>query len=165
MQLSIRWAATTCHGSLRLLFDFTLQSIAMASSFHASAPCLLLVAALLAASLPGLAHAKEWKSGEIVSRDFFTYGAFETRFKPAKGSGGISGFILIAKESEPWQELAYEFFGKGTPDYQTQIIVPGPPEPDPTARQPRSQHSRRSSTAGCSCCCCGCCRCGCCCWP
>jgi endo-1,3-1,4-beta-glycanase ExoK len=64
--------------------------------------------------------------------------------KAAKGSGAISGFLVInpdAGNTRPWQEIAFEFFGKssGGKDYQTQIIVPGPQEHD-IGSLPRSQN-------------------------
>lgn len=63
--------------------------------------------------------------------------------KAAKGSGAISGFLVInpdAGETRPWQEIAFEFFGKSDGnEFQTQIIVPGPEESD-IGSLPRSQN-------------------------
>ena len=36
--------------------------------------------------------------------------------KAAKGDGAITGFLIIVPDagaSDPWQEMAFEFFGKG----------------------------------------------------
>jgi endo-1,3-1,4-beta-glycanase ExoK len=71
--------------------------------------------------------------------------------KAAKGNGAISGFLVInpdAGGTSPWQEFAYEFFGKSNGnDYQTQIIVPGTRENDPTAQLPRSQNMVQHTSA------------------
>ena len=98
---------------------------------------------LFLAAVPVAVQAKEWKSGELVSRETFKYGAFEARMKAAAGSGAISGFLTIvpdAGSTRPWQEMAFEFFGKSFgKNYQTQIIVPGPGEAD-IGNLPRSQN-------------------------
>ena len=75
----------------------------------------VLVLVLALAACLAAAQAKDWQSGEIVSRETFTYGAFETRVKASRGSGGITGFIIIVPDAEhtAWQELAVEFYGKG----------------------------------------------------
>lgn len=63
--------------------------------------------------------------------------------KAAEGNGAISGFLVInpdAGATRPWQEIAFEFFGKSSGNsFQTQIIVPGPEEDD-IGSLPRSQH-------------------------
>lgn len=78
-----------------------------------------LIAAILAVSLHPLSvlsQQKEWKSGEIISQDTFLYGALETQVKASKGSGAITAFLFIKPDNSQggWQELAYEFFGKGS---------------------------------------------------
>lgn len=85
------------------------------------------------------ARSKEWKSGELISKDTWLYGSFEASIKASPGSGGITGFVLIVPDPrvDGWQELGWEIFGKDTSRYQTQIIVPGPPDPDGA---PRSQY-------------------------
>jgi beta-glucanase (GH16 family) len=90
-----------------------------------------------------------WRSGELVSRETYLYGAFEARLKASAGSGAITGFLLISPESMQgvWQELAFEFFGKSFGDtYQTQIIIPGPPEDDPIG-SPRTQNIEEMSSS------------------
>lgn len=63
--------------------------------------------------------------------------------KAAEGDGAISGFLVINPDSgrtNPWQEIAFEFFGKSDGnDFQTQIIIPGPEESD-IGSLPRSQN-------------------------
>ena len=71
--------------------------------------------------------------------------------KAAKGSGAISGFLVInpdAGGTNPWQEFSFEFFGKNDTQFQTQIIVPGVQEKD-IGNLPRSQNmvQHESSTS------------------
>jgi beta-glucanase (GH16 family) len=89
------------------------------------------IATLLAFTSTSLI-AKPWKSGEVISRDYFLFGAFEARLQASSGSGGITAFFLLKDYSwvpgAEWQELDFEFLGKsGGRQFQTQIMTPGVP--------------------------------------
>ena len=74
------------------------------------------------------AIAKPWKGAELITRETFTYGAFEARIRAAEGSGIVTPFFLWKNNSEiagvPWQEQDFEIFGKSR-SYQTQLMTPG----------------------------------------
>jgi beta-glucanase (GH16 family) len=56
---------------------------------------------------------------------FIRYGRFETRMKPARGSGVISS--LFTYRYDPWQEIDIEFKGRDTESMQANIFYnPGP---------------------------------------
>lgn len=73
------------------------------------------------------AHAKPWKSAELITYENFKYGAYEARLRAASGSGLITTFFLWRHDSElpdvEWKEMDFEIFGKNG-EYQTQIMTP-----------------------------------------
>jgi hypothetical protein len=91
-------------------------------------PILLLVA-LIAGSIAS-SFAKDYKAGEIQSKQAFLYGKFEFRMHCAVGSGMLTNFFLYKDGSEKtgaenrWEEVDIEVFGKdGCTIWQSNIIT------------------------------------------
>lgn len=77
--------------------------------------------------LASLAQAKEYKGGEIQSKQSFHYGRFETRIYASDVSGVLSTFFLFENEGwkndHIWQEIDVEIFGKDPENkWQTNVI-------------------------------------------
>jgi beta-glucanase (GH16 family) len=109
-----------------------MRSLKCTCTFVGAALCLLLLASN--------AGAKSYKSGELVSRARYGFGAFEARIRSAQGPGVISTFFLWKPGSEtgpsvPWHEIDFEM-GQASGDYQTQIMTPGASPP-----QYRTEHA------------------------
>lgn len=71
--------------------------------------------------------AKDYKAGEIQSKQSFHYGRFETRFYASDVSGVLSTMFLFEnngwQESDIWQEIDIEVFGKDPGNqWQSNII-------------------------------------------
>lgn len=103
----------------------------------------VILCSLTLSALSTSLFAKPWNSGEIVSRETFLYGAFETRMQTSRGSGAITAFFLLKENSwipgAEWQELDFEIFGKSDGySFQTQIMTPG---------DPRTQNLQEHSTS------------------
>jgi hypothetical protein len=85
---------------------------------------LFILQALLALAV----SAKDYKAGEIQSRNTYLYGRFECRMYAAEGGGMISAFFLYKPGSEQaqnsWEEVDIEVFGKnGVNLWQSNIIT------------------------------------------
>lgn len=75
----------------------------------------------------GFGFAKEFKGGEVQSKESFHYGKFETRFYASNVSGVLSTMFLFEndgwKQSDIWQEIDVEVFGKSpTNQWQSNLI-------------------------------------------
>lgn len=73
------------------------------------------------------AFAKDYKGGEVQSKQAFHYGRFETRFYASDVSGVLSTMFLFEndgwKDTDIWQEIDVEVFGKDPGNvWQTNII-------------------------------------------
>jgi endo-1,3-1,4-beta-glycanase ExoK len=66
---------------------------------------------------------KPYASGELRSVDVYGYGRFETRMKPARGSGIISSFFVY--NPSPDDEIDIEILGKDTTKMQTNYFGNG----------------------------------------
>lgn len=58
--------------------------------------------------------ARPYMSGEIVSREFYRYGYFETRLRMPGASGSVSAFFTYGKPGgeDTWNEIDMEFTGR-----------------------------------------------------
>ncbi len=70
---------------------------------------------------------KEWRAGEIQSKDEFDYGKFSARVYGSNCPGTISTFFLFAdkgwSDEDHWQEIDFEMFGRdGAYEWQTNVI-------------------------------------------
>lgn len=80
--------------------------------------------------------AKDYKAGEIQSKESFHYGRFETRFYASDVSGILSTMFLYEndgwRETDIWQEIDIEVFGKDPGnEWQSNLIY----EEDPAGPQ------------------------------
>ncbi|MDP2038886.1 MAG: family 16 glycosylhydrolase [Ignavibacteria bacterium] len=72
--------------------------------------------------------AKKYKGGELITKEAYLYGRFETRCKPPQGSGFLATlftFNFALKSSEEWNEIAFDFLGRYDHDVQVLTIGPG----------------------------------------
>lgn len=74
-----------------------------------------------------LSFAKDYKAGEVQSKQSFHYGRFETRFYASDVSGILSTMFLFEndgwKNTDIWQEIDVEVFGKDPENvWQTNLI-------------------------------------------
>ncbi|TYQ13127.1 UNVERIFIED_CONTAM: Beta-glucanase/Beta-glucan synthetase [Acetivibrio alkalicellulosi] len=61
-----------------------------------------------------------YKSGEYRTTEYFGYGYYEVRMKPAKNIGTVSSFFTYTGpwDGDPWDEIDIEFVGKDTTKVQ-----------------------------------------------
>ncbi len=70
---------------------------------------------------------KDWRAGEIQSKEEFDYGKFSARVYGSNCPGTISTFFLFAdkgwSDEDHWQEIDFEMFGRdGAYEWQTNVI-------------------------------------------
>ncbi|MFB0517527.1 MAG: family 16 glycosylhydrolase [Candidatus Neomarinimicrobiota bacterium] len=84
-----------------------------------------LLCALIGASCP--VSAKDYKGGECRTIAAYTYGRFEVRCKPGRGSGQLASFFTYhdAASSDEWNEIDIEIMGRYVDDVQFNTITPG----------------------------------------
>lgn len=72
-------------------------------------------------------HHPPYKSGEYRSNDFYGYGLYEVRMKPASNIGIVSSFFTYTGPSDnnPWDEIDIEFLGKDTTQVQLNYYTDG----------------------------------------
>lgn len=68
-----------------------------------------------------------YSGAEYRSRDFFSYGMFETSMKPIRNNGVVSSFFTYTGPSDnnPWDEIDIEFLGKDTTKVQFNYYTSG----------------------------------------
>lgn len=73
------------------------------------------------------ARSKSLKGGELRTRDTFTYGRFEARYKPPAGAGQLASFFTYHEIDgiNEWNEIDFEIHGRYTNDVQVTTITPG----------------------------------------
>jgi len=67
---------------------------------------------------------KAYSAAEVRTREDFTFGRFEARFKPAPGSGLVSS--LFTYLYVPWNEIDIEYLGHREHGVQYNLISDGP---------------------------------------
>lgn len=77
--------------------------------------------------LANIVIAKDYKAGEVQSKQSFHYGKFEARFYASDASGVLSTFFLFEntgwQTTDIWQEIDVEVFGKDPGNlWQTNVI-------------------------------------------
>ncbi|MDP3148085.1 MAG: family 16 glycosylhydrolase [Ignavibacteria bacterium] len=86
----------------------------------------LLAATILLCSATG--NAKKYKGGELLTKEAYLYGRFETRCKPPQGSGFLATlftFNFALQSSAEWNEIAFDFLSRYDHDVQLLTIGPG----------------------------------------
>lgn len=88
----------------------------------------IVLLALGASLIAGVASAKSYKGAEIYSNDSYLYGRYEMRMRVAKASGVLSTFFTYKNGSEIgntfWEEIDIEIFGKNNAtQWQSNIIL------------------------------------------
>lgn len=72
---------------------------------------------------------KPYSSGVFRTNQFYGYGRYEVRMKPAKVQGTVSAFFTYTNSSEfagdPWDEIDIEFLGKDTTKLQLNYFKGG----------------------------------------
>lgn len=69
-----------------------------------------------------------YAAGEYRSNSFYGHGRYETRMKPAKYSGAMTGSLFTytgPSDGKPWDEIDIEFLGKDTTKMQTNYFTNG----------------------------------------
>ncbi|MFZ5519261.1 MAG: family 16 glycosylhydrolase [Candidatus Zhuqueibacterota bacterium] len=69
---------------------------------------------------------KEYKGGELRTKESYLYGRFEVRYKASPGSGQTSTFFTY-NDIDPmvrWNEIDIEILGRYTDDVQFNVITP-----------------------------------------
>jgi len=73
--------------------------------------------------------AKDYKGGELRTKEAYTYGRFEVRYKASSGSGQTSTFFtyhdFTTGDINDWNELDIEILGRYKNDIQFNAITPG----------------------------------------
>ena len=74
-----------------------------------------------------LATGKDYKGAEYRTIDAFTYGRFETRYKPMPGDGYLASFFTYheIETSAEWNEIDFEIMCRYDHDVQVSSIGPG----------------------------------------
>jgi beta-glucanase (GH16 family) len=78
--------------------------------------------------LPGaISLAKDYKGAEYRTKEAYTYGRFEARYKPPKGDGFLASFFTYHEftSSKEWNEIDFEILGRYDHDVQVTSIGPG----------------------------------------
>lgn len=68
-----------------------------------------------------------YSGGEFRSKDFYSFGYYETEMKPIKNDGVVSSFFTYTGPSDnnPWDEIDIEFLGKDTTKVQFNYFTDG----------------------------------------
>jgi hypothetical protein len=77
--------------------------------------------------LLSIGFSKDYKGAEYRTKDAFTYGRFEARYKPPRGDGFLASFFTYheIESSKEWNEIDYEILGRYDHDVQVTSIGPG----------------------------------------
>lgn len=69
-----------------------------------------------------------YAAGEYRTNNFYRYGRYEVRMKPAKYTGAMTGALFTytgPSDGKPWDEIDIEFLGKDTTKLQTNYFTNG----------------------------------------
>ncbi|MCI0512134.1 family 16 glycosylhydrolase [candidate division KSB1 bacterium] len=71
--------------------------------------------------------AKDYKGAEYRTKEAYTYGRFEARYKPPQGYGFLASFFTYheIENSKEWNEIDFEILGRNDQDVQVTSIGPG----------------------------------------
>lgn len=86
--------------------------------------CRVLIIGLL---LNSIGIAKDYKGAEYRTKESYTYGRFEVRYKPPKGDGFLASFFTYHEftTSKEWNEIDFEILGRYDHDVLVTSIAPG----------------------------------------
>ncbi len=74
-----------------------------------------------------IADCKDYAGAEYRTKEAYTYGRFETRYKPAAGDGTLASLFTYHEisSSREWNEIDFEIMGRYDDDVQVSSIGPG----------------------------------------
>ena len=78
--------------------------------------------------LTGFGFSKSYKGAELRTKEAFTYGRFEVRYKPPAGDGFLASFFTyheLENGTEDWNEIDIEILGRYEDNIQFNTITPG----------------------------------------
>lgn len=76
----------------------------------------------------GIDGASEMSSGEIIHREAYQYGYFETRMRAGRGDGLVTGFFTFARDGasqKTWNEIDVEILGRSTDRVELTVHAEG----------------------------------------